>query len=68
MSRLSFERDFTLKTYLDNLNQDSSVYDDFQNKYIPTEPQKWSVGYTYTCKDERLIPKKQQYRDYYFLR
>lgn len=51
-----------------NLNQDSSVYDDFQNKYIPTEPQKWSVGYTYTCKDERLIPKKQQYRDYYFLK
>ena len=49
------------------LNEDSSVYEDFYNKYIPTEPKKWSVGYTYNCKDERLIPKKQQYKDYYFL-
>ena len=28
---------------------------------------KWSVGYTNECKDEKLIPKKQQYKDYYFL-
>ena len=50
------------------LNVDSHVYDDFCNKYIPTEPNKWSVGYTYDCKDERLIPRIQQYKDYYFLR
>ena len=49
------------------LNQDSSIYNDFLDKYIPTEPMKWSVGYTYNCKDEKLIPKKQQYKDYYFL-
>ena len=50
------------------LNADSHVYDDFCNKYIPTEPKKWSVGYTYDCKDERLIPRIQQYKDYNFLR
>ena len=49
------------------LNQDNSVYNDLRDKYIPTEPQTWSVGYTYECKDEKLIPRKQQYKDYYFL-
>ena len=50
-----------------NLNQDSSVYSDYKNKYISTEPQKWSIGYTYNCKDERLLPRKEQFKDYYFI-
>jgi len=50
-----------------NLNQDTSVYNDFTYKYIPTEPKKWSIGYTYNCKDERLLPRKEQYKDYYFI-
>ena len=50
-----------------NLNQDSSLYKDFRDKYIPTEPHKWSMGYTYECKDEKLLPRKEQFKDYYFI-
>ena len=48
------------------LDQSTSIYNDLREKYIQTEPPKWSVGYTYNCKNEKLIPRKQQFRDYYF--
>ena len=51
-----------------SLNKDSKIYDDYMNKYIPTEPAKWSIGYTYNCKDEKLLPRKEQFKDYYFIK
>ena len=48
------------------LDQSTSIYNDLREKYIKTEPPKWSVGYTYNCKNEKLIPRKQQFMDYYF--
>ena len=46
--------------------KDSSIYNEYYNKYVPTEPLKWSVGNTYICKDGKLIPRKEQFKDYYF--
>jgi hypothetical protein len=46
--------------------KDSSVYNEDYRKYVPTEPLKWSVGNTYVCNDERLLPKKDQFKEYNF--
>ena len=46
--------------------KDSSVYNEYYNKYIPTEPLKWSIGNTYVCNDEKLIPRREQFKEYNF--
>ena len=46
--------------------KDSSIYNEDYRKYVPTEPLKWSVGNTYVCNDERLLPKKDQFKEYNF--
>ena len=46
--------------------KDNSVYNEYYHKYIPTEPLKWSVGNTYVCNNENLLPRKEQFKDYYF--
>ena len=46
--------------------KDSSIYNEYYNKYIPTEPLRWSIGNTCICNDEKLLPKKEQFKDYYF--
>ena len=46
--------------------KDSSIYNEYYNKYVPTEPLKWSMGNTLICKDEKLLPRKEQFKDYYF--
>ena len=46
--------------------KDSSIYNEYYNKYIPTEPLRWSIGNTCICNDERLLPRKEQFKDYYF--
>ena len=37
-------------------------------KYIPTSPLKWSVGTTYTCINEPILPKKDPYKEYNFIK
>jgi len=46
--------------------KDSSVYNEDYRKYVPTEPLKWSVGNTYVCNDERLLPRREQFKEYNF--
>ena len=46
--------------------KDSSIYNEYYHKYIPTEPLKWSIGNTITCNDEKLLPRKEQFKDYHF--
>ena len=46
--------------------KDSSVYNEDYRKYVPTEPLKWSVGNTYICNDERLLPRREQFKEYNF--
>ena len=46
--------------------KDSSIYNEYYHKYIPTEPLRWSIGNTCICNDEKLLPKKEQFKDYYF--
>ena len=46
--------------------RETSVYNEEYDKYVPTEPLKWSVGNTYICNDEKLLPRKEQFKDYYF--
>ena len=47
-------------------SRESSVYNEDYRKYIPTEPLKWSIGNSLICSDERLLPRRQQFKDYYF--
>ena len=35
-------------------------------KFTPTNPLKWSLGYTYKCNDINLIPKFSNFKEYYF--
>ena len=45
----------------------SSVFINFNNKdAVPTQPLKWSVGNSVICNDERLLPRREQFKDYYF--
>ena len=46
--------------------KDSSIYNEYYHKYVPTEPLKWSIGNTCVCNDEKLLPRKEQFKDYYF--
>ena len=46
--------------------KDSSIYNEYYNKYVSTEPLKWSIGNTYNFNNEKLLPRKEQFRDYYF--
>ena len=46
--------------------KDSSIYNEDYRKYVPTEPLKWSVGNTYICNDEKLLPKREQFKEYNF--
>ena len=48
--------------------KDSSIYNEYYHKYIPTSPLKWSVGNTCICNDEKLLPKREQFKEYYFNR
>ena len=36
-------------------------------KFIPSNPLKWSVGTTYTCIKEPILPKKDPYKEYNFI-
>ena len=47
-------------------SRDSIVYNEDYRKYVPTEPLKWSLGNTVNCNDEKLLPRREQYREYYF--
>ena len=46
--------------------KDSSIYNEYYHKYVPTEPLKWSIGNTYICNDEKLLPRREQFKEYYF--
>ena len=35
-------------------------------KYIPSDPLKWSVNCTYRCNDEKLLPKYSYFKNYNF--
>ena len=46
--------------------KDASIYNEYYHKYVPTEPLKWSIGNTCICNNEKLLPRKEQFKDYYF--
>ena len=46
--------------------KDNSVYNEYYHKYVPTEPLKWSIGNTCVCNDEKLLPRREQFKEYYF--
>lgn len=46
--------------------KDSSIYNEYYQKYIPTEPLKWSIGNTCICNDEKLLPRREQFKEYNF--
>ena len=46
--------------------KDTSIYNEYYHKYIPTEPLKWSIGNTVICNDEKLLPRKEQFKEYNF--
>ena len=35
-------------------------------KYVPSDPLKWSVNCTYRCNDEKLLPKYSYFKNYNF--
>lgn len=35
-------------------------------KYIPSNPLRWSIGCTYHCNDKNLVPKYSNFKEYYF--
>ena len=41
------------------------IYDDYK-KSENSSPIKWSIGNTYKCNDENLLPKKDPYQEYHF--